>query len=239
MAGPRAGITALQMDVKTRGLTADILEQALHQAHAGRMHIIDEMNKVIDKPRPEMSKYAPRIESFMIDPKKIREVIGSGGKIINEIIEKTGVQIDIEDSGQVAVTSKDSEGMKKAVDWIKNLVREVEVGEVFDGKVVRIMDFGAFVEILPGKDGMVHISKLAPTRINRVEDVANIGDIMKVKVDEIDAMGRINLSKLDDNGNPVASGDRGGFGGSRKDFGSRGPRRGGHGGGHKGGRGRF
>jgi len=228
VAGPREGVTALQMDVKTKGLTADILEKALEQAHAGRMHIIDAMDKVLDKPRPELSKYAPRIEAFMIDPKKIREVIGSGGKIINEIIEKTGVDIDIEDDGQVAVTSKDPEGMKKAVEWIKNLVREIEVGEVFDGKVVRIMDFGAFVELLPGKDGMVHISKLAPTRIARVEDVVNIGDTIKVKVDEIDAMGRINLVKLDDAGKPVASGggDRGGFGGGPR-RGPGGPRRGG------------
>lgn len=192
--GPKAGVTALQLDIKAKGLTVEILEAALNQAKAGRMHIIEVMDSVLSAPRPELSKYAPRIESFYIDPKKIREVIGAGGKIINEIIEKTGVKIDIEDDGLVAVTSKDPEGMKKAVEWIKNLVREVEPGEVFEGKVTRIMDFGAFVEVLPGKEGLVHISELAPYRVGRVEDVVNLGDAVKVVCTEIDSMGRINLS---------------------------------------------
>ena len=242
VAGPREGITAMQMDVKTRGLTADIVEQALKEAHAGRMHIIDVMDSVIDKPRAELSKYAPRIESFKIDPKKIRDVIGTGGKIINEIIEKTGVKIDIEDDGTVAVTSKDPDGMKKAVEWIKNLVREVQAGEIFEGKVTRIMDFGAFVEVLPGKDGLVHISELAPYRVERVEDVVNIGDTVKVIVKEIDSMGRINLSMPAlDGGASVPSqprtprperphrggfGGRGGQGGGGRGHG--GPRSGGH-----------
>src|SRR3989338_3938135 len=194
VAGPKEGVTAIQLDVKSKGLTVEILEDALNQAYAGRLHIVEKMDAVLPAPRAELSKHAPRIVAFMIDPKKIRDVIGSGGKIINEIIEKTGVKIDIEDDGQVAVTSKDPEGMKKAVDWIKNLVREVQPGEIFTGKVVRIMDFGAFVEILPGKDGMVHISQLAPHRVEQVEDVVKIGDEVKVIVTEIDAMGRINLS---------------------------------------------
>ncbi|MEK9181271.1 MAG: polyribonucleotide nucleotidyltransferase [Patescibacteria group bacterium] len=192
--GPRRGVTALQLDIKTKGLTVDILEQALEEAHEARMKILDIMDSVISKPRAELSKYAPRIEFFMIDPKKIRDVIGTGGKIINEIIEKTGVKIDIEDDGSVAVTSKDPEGMKKAVEWIKNLVREVEPGEVFEGKVTRIMDFGAFVEVLPGKEGLVHISELAPYRVGRVEDIVNLGDTVKVICTEIDPQGRINLS---------------------------------------------
>lgn len=194
VAGPRRGVTALQMDIKAKGLTYEILEQALNQAHQGRMHILDVMDSVLPQPRADLSKYAPRIVSFMIDPKKIREVIGTGGKIINEIIEKTGVKIDIEDSGLVAVTSKDPEGMKKAVEWIKNLVREVEPGEVFEGKVTRIMDFGAFVEVLPGKEGLVHISEMAPYRVNRVEDIVNVGGTVKVICTEIDMQGRINLS---------------------------------------------
>ncbi|MCL5436026.1 MAG: polyribonucleotide nucleotidyltransferase [Patescibacteria group bacterium] len=192
--GPRTGVTALQLDIKAKGLTVEILESALQQAKAGRYHILDVMDSVMNAPRPDLSKYAPRIVSFYIDPKKIRDVIGTGGKIINEIIEKTGVKIDIEDDGLVAVTSKDPEGMKKAVEWIKNLVREVEPGEVFEGKVTRIMDFGAFVEVLPGKEGLVHISEMAPYRVGRVEDVVNIGDTVKVICTEIDSMGRINLS---------------------------------------------
>ena len=222
VAGPKEGVTAIQLDVKVQGLTVDILEEALKQASDGRVHIVDKMNAVLAEPRPELSKHAPRIEAFMIDPKKIREVIGAGGKIINEIIEKTGVKIDIEDDGQVAVTSKDPEGMKKAVEWIKNLVREVQSGEIFTGKVVRIMDFGAFVEILPGKDGMVHISQLAPHRVERVEDVVNWGDEVKVIVTEIDAMGRINLS--------MTALDGGGSGGGSGRTG-RPPERRGHGGG--------
>lgn len=196
VAGPAEGITALQLDVKTRGLTAEILEQALAQANRGRLHIIEVMNKAISQPRAEMSKHAPRIESFRIDPKKIRDVIGTGGKVINEIIEKTGVKIDIEDDGLVAVTSKDPEGMRRAVEWIQNIVREVEAGQKYEGKVTRIMDFGAFVEVSPGKEGLVHISEMAPYHVNKVEDVVKIGDTVKVTVKEIDSLGRINLTML-------------------------------------------
>jgi len=193
--GSETGVTALQLDMKVKGLSADILEQALMQAKPARVHIISKMKEAISAPRPDLSPYAPRITSFMIKPDKIREVIGSGGKIINEIIANCpGVKIDIEDSGLVMVTSTDAESSKKAVEWIQNIVKEVQPGEIYEGKVVRIMDFGAFVEVLPGKDGLVHISQLANYRVNNVEDVCKIGDAMKVQVSEIDEQGRINLT---------------------------------------------
>lgn len=192
--GSDKGITALQMDVKTLGLTVDILEQALKQAKDGRMHILSVMQKTIEKPRPDLSPYAPRIVSFMIHPDRIRDVIGTGGKIINKIIAETGVKIDIEDSGLVMVASTDAAGMKKAVDWIKDLTREIKVGEIFTGKVTRLMDFGAFVELVPGHEGLVHISELAWHRVGQVEDVVKVGDPLEVKVVEIDQMGRVNLS---------------------------------------------
>jgi polyribonucleotide nucleotidyltransferase len=193
--GSEEGVTALQLDIKVKGLTAEILEIALHQAKPARIHIISKMKEAISAPRPDLSPYAPRITSFKIKPEKIREVIGSGGKIINEIIAKCpGVKIDIEDDGLVMVTSTDAESAKKAVEWIQNIVKEVEAGEIYEGKVVRIMDFGAFVEVLPGKDGLVHISQLANYRVNHVEDVVHIGDTLKVQVSEIDDQGRINLT---------------------------------------------
>lgn len=193
--GNETGVTALQMDIKVKGLTAEILAQALAQAKPARMHIIQKMKEVLPAPRPDLSQYAPRITSFMILPDKIREVIGSGGKVINGIIaECPGVKIDIEDSGLVMVTSTDAAASEKAVKMIKDIVREVEAGEIFEGKVVKLMDFGAFVQILPGKDGMVHISKLANYRVNKVEDIVKVGDTLKVQVEEIDDMGRINLT---------------------------------------------
>jgi polyribonucleotide nucleotidyltransferase len=193
--GPEEGVTALQLDIKLKGLTAEILEQALMQARPARHHILSKMKEAISAPRAEMSQYAPRITSFTIKPDKIREVIGSGGKIINQIIaECPGVKIDIEDDGLVMVTSTNAESATKAVKWIKDIVREVEAGEIFEGKVVRLMDFGAFVEVLPGKDGLVHISQLANYRVNKVEDVVKIGDTLKVQVSEIDDQGRINLT---------------------------------------------
>lgn len=195
VAGSKEGVTALQLDIKVKGLTVAILRDALRQAHAGRQFILEKMLATIPATRAEMSQYAPRIVSFYINPEKIREVIGPGGKIINGIIAETGVQIDIEDDGLVMVTSANAEASKKAVEWIKNLVREVQVGEEFEGKVTRTMDFGAFVEILPGQEGMIHISELEPHRVERVTDVVNIGDTVKVKVIEIDSMGRINLSR--------------------------------------------
>jgi len=192
--GNEKGITALQLDVKVRGLTAEILADALAQAKPGRLHILSKMREAISEPRADLSPYAPRITSFKIPIDKIREVIGSGGKVINGIIAETGVKIDIEDDGLVMVVSTDAAAAEKAVTWIKNIVREVEAGEVFDGKVTRLMDFGAFVEVLPGKEGLVHISELANYRVGKVTDIVNVGDPLKVQVKEIDDQGRVNLT---------------------------------------------
>ncbi|KPJ56751.1 polynucleotide phosphorylase [Parcubacteria bacterium DG_74_2] len=194
VAGTKNGITAIQMDVKIDGINEEILKQALARAKKARFQILDEMKKTIDSPRPKLSPYAPRILTIQIDPKKIREVIGPGGKIINEIIEECDVSIDIEDTGEVFITSEKEESAKKAVEWIKNITREVKPGEVFQGKVKRIMEFGAFVEILPNQEGLVHISKLADHRVEKVEDIVKIGNILPVKVINIDEQGRINLS---------------------------------------------
>ena len=195
VAGTSKGITAIQMDMKIKGIDEEILTRALAQANDGRMHILGKMNEVISEPRAEMSKYAPRIMQFMIDPEKIREVIGSGGKVINKIIADTGVKIDLEDDGRVFITSPDQEAAEKAKAAIDAIVKDVEVGNVYLGKVVRIMNFGAFVELAPGKDGLVHISKLANEHVEKVEDVVNIGDEILVRVAEIDRQGRINLTR--------------------------------------------
>ncbi len=194
IAGTEVGINAMQMDVKVEGVSIEIIGETMIAARKARMHIIEIMNNSISNSRESLSPYAPRITTMRINPDKIKDVIGPGGKMINEIIAETGVAIDIEDDGLVMITSKDSEAAKKAEEWIKNLTREVVVGEIFQGKVVRIMDFGAFVEILPGQDGLVHISELAPTRVEKVEDVVKIGDTIAVKVKEIDSQGRINLT---------------------------------------------
>ena len=192
--GTRDGITAIQLDTKTLGLNMDIVKQTLTQGLKARMEVLDVMDAAISAPSKEMSQYAPRIISFNINPDKIREVIGPGGKIINEIIDKTGVQIDIEQDGLVMVTATNGEDGTKAVDWIKSIIREVEVGEEFEGKVARIMDFGAIVEILPNQDGMVHISEMAHSRVEKVEDVVKLGDVVKVKVMKVEDNGRIGLS---------------------------------------------
>lgn len=194
VAGTIDGVTAIQMDTKTKGLSFKIIKETLERARKARLEILEKMNEVIKAPRPDLSAYAPRIISFRIDPDKIRDVIGPGGKVINEIIDKTGVTIDIEDDGLVMICSVNLESSNKAVEWIKNITRKVEVGEVFQGRVTRILNFGAFIEILPGQEGMVHISELAHYRVNKVEDIVNIGDIISVKVIKIDEMGRINLS---------------------------------------------
>jgi polyribonucleotide nucleotidyltransferase len=194
IAGTEKGITAMQMDVKVEGITIEIIKETLTEARVARMQIMEVMNKTIPASREDLSPYAPRITTMRINPEKIRDVIGPGGKVINEIIAETGVTIDIEDDGLVIITSKDPIAAKKAEEWIKNLTREVVAGEIFQGKVVKIMDFGAFVEILPGQDGLVHISELAPTRVNKVTDIVNIGDVIAVKVKEIDSQGRINLT---------------------------------------------
>ena len=194
IAGTRNGITAIQMDVKIRGVSKEIIKQALEQGKSARSRILDEIEKVLKSPRPELSPFAPRILTIQINPEKIREVIGPGGKVINEIIDECGVTIDVEEDGKIFVTAENEEAAKKAVTWINNITREVKVGEVFQGQVKRIMNFGAFVEILPGQEGLVHISRLAPYRVNRVEDVVKIGQTVTVKVIEIDELGRINLA---------------------------------------------
>ncbi|MCE9586460.1 polyribonucleotide nucleotidyltransferase [Candidatus Uhrbacteria bacterium] len=194
IAGTKNGITAIQLDTKTSGLPWNIVVETLEQAKKARLQILEEIKKAIPTHRAEMSKFAPRIESFHINPEKIRDVIGPGGKMINGIIDALKVEIDINDDGTVMVTSNNPESMQRAVDWIKELTREVAVGETFDGEVVRIMPFGAFVNILPKVDGLVHISEMALGRTEKVEDVVNIGDTVKVVVYEIDDQGRINLS---------------------------------------------
>lgn len=195
VAGTAKGITAIQMDIKIAGIDRDILRDALEQARRGRMFILDKMLAVISTPRPELSPYAPRIITTTIDPDKIRDVIGPGGKTIKKIVEDTGAKIDIEDDGRVYIAAVDAEAGQKALKIIESLTKEVEVGEIYLGKVNRLMNFGAFVEILPGKEGLVHISQLAEERVGKVEDVVSIGDEILVKVTEIDRQGRINLSR--------------------------------------------
>lgn len=195
VAGTAKGVTAIQMDIKVHGLSKKVLQDALKQAKDGRMHIMQEMLAEIPEPRKELSQYAPRIITMQVDPDKIRIIIGPGGKTINAIVEKTGVKIDIDDEGQVFIASTDMEGAEAARKEIELLTKDVEVGEVYEGKVTRIMNFGAFIEILPGKEGLLHISKMAKGRVEKVEDVMNVGDIVKVKVTEIDSQDRINLSR--------------------------------------------
>lgn len=197
VAGTRDGITALQMDIKISGVNRDVLAQAVEQARIGRLFILDKMAEAIDKPRPELSPRAPRIITMEVPVDKIRDIIGPGGKTIRKIIEETGVTIDIEDDGRVYIASVDQAAGAKAREFIEKLVQDVEVGTVYLGKVKRIMDFGAFVEILPGREGLVHISKLSRSRVGRVEDVVSVGDDLMVKVVEIDRQGRINLSHKD------------------------------------------
>jgi len=194
VAGTEKGITALQMDIKIRGITDKIIKQALEQSRPAREEIRNTMAQTLAEPRKELSPYAPRIFVIKINPEKIGEVIGTGGKIINEIIETCNVTIDIEDSGEIFITSENQESAQKAIDWINNIVKEVEVGEIYQGTVKRIMDFGAFVEILPGQEGLVHISHLDNKRVNKVTDVVKLNDIIPVKVISIDEQGRINLS---------------------------------------------
>lgn len=195
VAGTAEGVTAIQMDIKINGIDRAILSEALSQAREGRLHILGKMNEIMDKPRTSLSAYAPKIVIININPDKIRDVIGPGGKVINKIIDETGVKIDIEQDGRVFIGSSDEEMIQKAQTMIENLVREVKVGETYLGKVKRIEKFGAFVEILPGKDGLVHISQLSTERVAKVEDVIAIGDMITVKVTEIDNQGRVNLSR--------------------------------------------
>jgi polyribonucleotide nucleotidyltransferase len=193
-AGTEIGITALQMDVKLDGVTLEMLSTVLQQSKQNRKEILDKILSVIPTPRENMSQYAPRIITMHINPAKIRNVIGTGGKIINEIIDETGVQIDIEDDGSVFITSVDEASALKAQKWIDNLTHEVKAGETFNARVTRLMTFGAFAEILPGQEGLIHISEFSDQRIEHIEDVAKVGDIIAVKVKQIDDQGRINLT---------------------------------------------
>ncbi len=197
VAGTKNGITAIQMDIKIDGIDKEIMEEALNKAKDARLKILDIIKKTIPEPRKNLSPYAPKIVSFMINPAKIGEVVGPKGSVINKIIEEFGVQIDIEDSGLVSVTGQDEKAVEGTVNRIKSIVKEVAVGEIFQGTVRKIMDFGAFVDILPGQSGLVHISQLVPYRIKNVEEVVKEGDKIPVKVTSIDEMGRINLSALE------------------------------------------
>ena len=209
VAGTKDGITALQMDIKIKGLPHEILAQALEQAREARLFVLDKMLAVIPEPRAELSPYAPRITTIHINPDKIRDIIGPGGKMIRKITEETGASIDVEDDGRVFIAAVDQEGGQRAIDWIKGLTDEIEVGKIYKGKVVRIMPFGAFVEVLPNQDGLVHISKLTDHRVERVEEVANVGDEIVVKATEVDSQGRLNLSRqaaieeLTEKGQPI------------------------------------
>ena len=194
VAGTADGITALQMDIKIDGLSEQILKESLEQARVGRLQILDHMNSIIAEPRQEVSTFAPKIKIIKIKPEKIKDVIGSGGKVINEIIEKTGVKIDIEQNGDVFISSPEIEGINKAIEIIENITREAEVGEIYLAEVKRIEKFGAFVELFPGVDALVHISKLAEERVNKVEDVVKVGDTLKVKVIKIDEKGRVDAA---------------------------------------------
>ena len=197
VAGTEKGITAIQMDIKIKGIDENILKTALNQAKQGRMHILGKMLEVIDAPRKELSKFAPKIISFEINPDKIKDVIGSGGKMINKIIDETGVKIDITDEGKVMIASTESFMNERAKEMILDIATELELGKTYEGKVVRIMQFGAFVECLKGKEGMVHISKLSKEHVNKVEDVVKIGDRVLVEVIKIDEKGRVDLKLIE------------------------------------------
>ena len=195
VAGTEKGITAIQMDIKIAGIDKEILTQALSQARVGRLHILNEMKKCIDKPNAELSKYAPKIVTMRINPDKIRDVIGAGGKVITKIIDETGVKIDIEQDGEVFIAGTDMDMIRLAQQKISDIVAEVELNAVYKGKVTRIVNFGAFVELLPGKEGLLRIGNIAHERIEKVEDVLNVGDEVEVKVTEIDDKGRVNVSR--------------------------------------------
>ncbi|HEY7379177.1 MAG TPA: S1 RNA-binding domain-containing protein, partial [Steroidobacteraceae bacterium] len=194
VAGTKDGVTALQMDIKINGITREIMQVALAQAREARLHILDKMNAVLSAPRANMSEWAPTIITMKIDPEKIREVIGKGGAVIRGITEETGTTIDIENDGTVRIASVDGTSGREAQRRIALITADVEVGQIYEGKVARLMDFGAFVTILPGKDGLVHISQISDERVERVSDKLKEGDVIKVKVLEVDRQGRIRLS---------------------------------------------
>jgi polyribonucleotide nucleotidyltransferase len=194
VAGSEIGITALQMDIKITSITEEIMRIALDQAREGLTHILGEMAKALTGARHEVSGNAPRITSFSIPKEKIRDVIGSGGKVIREITETTGAKIDIDDDGMVKIAAVDGEAAKAAIDWVRGIVAEPEVGVIYNGKVVKVVDFGAFVNFLGSRDGLVHISELAPQRVGKVADVVKLGDTVKVKVLGFDDRGKVKLS---------------------------------------------
>jgi polyribonucleotide nucleotidyltransferase len=195
VAGTKDGITALQMDIKVKGISPSIMSLALEQAKDSRMHIMEKMLEVIAEPKSEVSQYAPRITKLTINPEKIREVIGKGGETIQKITAETGVEIDIEDSGLILIYSEDQAKADAAKEWIESITAEAEIGKTYNGKVIRVMDFGAFVEIMPGKEGLVHVSQFSDARVENVHDVVSEGDEFRVKLTEIDDRGRLNLSK--------------------------------------------
>jgi polyribonucleotide nucleotidyltransferase len=197
VAGTSEGITAVQMDVKIEGITLEMLRATLEQARRARLEILEKMNSVLSAPRPELSPYAPRVHILKINPEKIGALIGPGGKVINEIIAKTMAQIDIEDDGTVFITADTEEGMKRALALVKQITRELKAGELLEGRVSRILDFGAMVEVGPRQEGLIHISELAPWHVERVEDIVKIGEIVPVRVKNTDEQGRINLSLKD------------------------------------------
>ncbi|HEY1773506.1 MAG TPA: polyribonucleotide nucleotidyltransferase, partial [Gammaproteobacteria bacterium] len=194
VAGTATGVTALQMDIKIQGITKEIMQQALAQAKDGRLHILGKMNEIISKPRSDMSEWAPRIVVIKIDPEKIRDVIGKGGVVVRGIQEETGTTIEIEDDGTIKIASVDKAQGEAARKRIEDITADVEVGRIYEGKVVKLMDFGAFVAILPGRDGLVHISQISEERVERVSDKLKEGDVIRVKVLEVDRQGRIRLS---------------------------------------------
>jgi polyribonucleotide nucleotidyltransferase len=207
--GSSEGITALQMDIKIKGINLEIMRMAMEKAKTARLHVLGEMAKAIDKPREDISQYAPRIITIKINPEKIGEVIGPGGKIIRAIVEETGAKIDIDDDGTVIIASVESEAGLAARDRVLAIVEEPELGKEYTGTVRRITDFGAFVEILPGTDGLIHISELAHERVNRVEDILHVGDKVEVKVINIDADGKVRLSRKALLPAPEGGGDNG------------------------------
>jgi polyribonucleotide nucleotidyltransferase len=194
VAGTKDGITSLQMDIKITSITSAIMKEALAQAKEGRIHILGEMAKAIEKPQEKISDYAPTITTFHVHKDKIREVIGKGGAVIREISETTGAKIEIDDEGLVSVAAVDAKSGSDAIEWIKGIVEEPEIGKIYEGKVVKLMDFGAFVNFMGSKDGLVHISQLKNERVEKVSDVINEGDVVKVKVLDVDGRGKVKLS---------------------------------------------
>lgn len=223
VAGTKDGVTAIQMDIKIEGVDEQIMRTALKQAHEGRLHILGEMAKAIEQPRADISPNAPRILTMTVKQDKIREVIGTGGKVIRGIIEQTGAKIDINDDGVIHIASSDLDAARKAIAIIESIVEEVQIGKIYTGKVKKIMDFGAFVEVTPGNDGLLHISEIAHERIQRVTDVLKEGDVIDVKVLDVDRQGKMRLSRKvlleggPAGGPPSGGGDRGGDRGGRGD----------------------